>query len=93
MSKTPHIIESTETAGSNRHLSLAVLRVRQKLTQVQMAKKIKMSQSDVSRAEQREDCLVSTLDRYAKGLGGKLRLVIEIKGQAYTIGLQSSPRR
>ena len=73
----------------DRRLPLAFLRGRQKLTQVQVAKKAKLSQSDVSRAEQRSDCLVSTLDRYAKALGGTLRLVIEIKGHAYSIALQS----
>jgi hypothetical protein len=73
----------------DRKLPLAVLRDRQDLTQAQVAKKARMTQSDVSRAEQRSDCLVSTLERYAKALGGKLRLVIEIGDHAYSIGLQS----
>jgi hypothetical protein len=72
----------------DRRLPLAFLRERQELTQVQVAKRAKMTQSDISRAEQRHDCRVSTLDRYAKALGGKLRLLIEIDGHLYPIALK-----
>jgi transcriptional regulator with XRE-family HTH domain len=71
-----------------RRLSLAFLREQLHLTQVQVAKKAKLTQSDISRAEQRSDCRVSTLDRYAKALGGRLRLVIEIDGRPYAIALK-----
>lgn len=76
----------------DRRLPLAFLHERRKLTQVQMAKKAKMTQNDVSRAERRGDCLVSTLERYARALGGKLRLVLEIDGHAYSISLRSTKR-
>jgi transcriptional regulator with XRE-family HTH domain len=73
-------------------VSLALLRKSRHLTQAQVAKKAGMTQSEISKAEQRSDCLVTTLERYAKALGGRLQLVIEIDGQAYAVTLQSSKR-
>lgn len=74
----------------DRRIPLTFLRERQKLTQVQVAEKAKMAQSDVSRCERRSDCRVSSLERYAKALGGKLRLVVELDGHAYSIMLRVS---
>jgi transcriptional regulator with XRE-family HTH domain len=68
-------------------LTLADLRERQGLTQVKLAKKAKITQSEVSRTEQQDDCLVSTLDRYAAALGGKLLLHVEIAGKRYPVTL------
>ena len=70
-----------------RKLGLAALRGSLGLTQVQLAAKAKLTQSDVSRAESRSDCLVSTLDRYAKALGGELHLLVKIDGRSYPIVL------
>ena len=74
--------------AKDRLYSLALLRGAYDLTQTQIAKRAKMTQSDVSRSEQRTDCLVSTLERYAKALGGKLRFVIEINDRSYQITLK-----
>ena len=71
----------------DRKLGLASLRGSQKLTQAQLAAKAGLTQSDVSRAESRSDCLVSTLDRYAKALGGELALYVKIDGRSYPIAL------
>jgi len=70
-----------------RKLGLAALRRSQGLTQAQLATKAKLTQSEVSRAELRSDCLVSTLDRYAKALGGELTLHVKINGRPYPITL------
>lgn len=75
-------------AARDRLYTLALLRGARDLTQAQIAKRAKMTQSDVSRSEQRADCLVSTLERYAKALGGRLRLVIEIDDRSYPIALR-----
>ena len=72
--------------------TLALLRGAYDLTQAQIAKRAKMTQSDVSRSEQRTDCLVSTLERYAKALGGRLRLVVEIDDRSYLLALQPTKR-
>ena len=37
-----------------------------------------MKQSELSRAERREDHLLSTLRRYVKGLGGELEVVARV---------------
>ena len=71
----------------DRKLPLAFLRGRKGLTQAQIAKRAKISQSEISRAELRSDCLVSTLERYAKALGGELQLTIELDGRSYPIVL------
>lgn len=68
-------------------LNLATLRERRGLTQEKLAKRAKITQSEISRTEQRDDCLVSTLERYAAALGGKLLLNIEIDGRRYPVAL------
>ena len=53
------------------------------LTQVELAKRIGMSQSDLSKLERRQDVRLSTLRAYAGGLGGCLRIVFH-KGHEQT---------
>ena len=68
-------------------LKLALLREQQGLTQEKLAQRAKITQSEVSRTELREDCLVSTLERYAAALGGELLLHVKINGQLYAVTL------
>ena len=68
-------------------LKLALLREQQGLTQEKVAQRAKITQSEVSRTELREDCLVSTLERYAAALGGELLLHVRIDGQLYAVTL------
>lgn len=77
----------------NRKLGLATLRGSQGLTQTQLAKRAKITQSEVSRAELRSDCLVSTLERYASALGGELLLYVEIDGRRYPVAMPSDEAR
>jgi transcriptional regulator with XRE-family HTH domain len=44
-------------------------------TQEELARLIDMSQAELSRAERREDHLVSTLRRYVEALGGELEVI------------------
>lgn len=76
-----------------RKLGLAALRGSQRLTQVQLATKAGLTQSEVSRAESRSDCLVSTLARYAKALGGELQLYVKIDGRSYPVAIFPRRRR
>ncbi len=46
-------------------------------TQVEVAKKLGITQDSVSRLEQRTDLLLSTLRRYIAALGGRLSLIAE----------------
>ena len=68
-------------------LTLALLREQRGLTQEKLARRAKITQSEVSRTKLRDDCLVSTLERYAAALGGKLLLHVEIDGQLYPVTL------
>ena len=68
-------------------LKLALLREQQGLTQEKLAQRAKITQSEVSRTELRDDCLVSTLERYAAALGGELLLHVKIDGQLYAVTL------
>lgn len=74
-------IRRTGKAIARRHLTLAELRRAQNRTQEGMAKRLKVRQVSVSRLEQRNDLLVSTLGRYVRAMGGNLRLVVQFPDQ------------
>jgi hypothetical protein len=60
--------------------NLPQFRRARKITQVQIAKSMGGKQHHVSRMERRSDMLVSTLDAYVRGVGGRLRLIAEMPG-------------
>jgi DNA-binding XRE family transcriptional regulator len=60
-------------------LSLRDLRKALQLTQVEVAQALGKHQNEISRIEQREDLLLSTLRRYVRSLGGELELVCTFK--------------
>ena len=84
MKDTRAIVRREERLGP-KELPLADIREEQGLTQEKVAKRAKITQSEVSRTELRDDYLVSTLDRYAAALGGELSLLITINGQPYFV--------
>jgi DNA-binding XRE family transcriptional regulator len=63
-------------------MSLRDLRKALGKTQVAMAGRLGIKQENVSRIEQRSDMLLSTLNGYLRGMGGRLRLVAEFEGRA-----------
>lgn len=66
------------TEAPDERASLASLRRGAGLTQAQLAARVGMSQSDLSKFERRDDIRVSTLRSYIEGLGGTLHLVAHI---------------
>lgn len=67
--------ENTRWAeGEVLELNLKALRELVGKTQQSTAKVAKMTQSELSKAERREDHLVSTLRRYVEALGGELEV-------------------
>jgi DNA-binding Xre family transcriptional regulator len=54
--------------------SLASLRVDRQLTQVELAKRLGVSQGNVSELERRDDVYLSTLRGYVEALGGRLEV-------------------
>jgi hypothetical protein len=75
--KDPKRLERIEREVEKEVLELNLKAMRELLgkTQVETAKAAKMSQGEVSRAESREDHLLSTLRRYVKALGGDVEVV------------------
>ena len=61
-------------------MTLCELRKARKLTQVRVAKKLRITQDSVSRLEKRSDLLLSTLRKTVKAMGGNLSLVAEFPG-------------
>jgi len=58
-------------------LDLSELRGRLEVTQEELAARLQISQSNVSRLEKRRDMLVSTLREVVEAFGGELHLVAE----------------
>ena len=56
-------------------MQLQELRKSRDVTQVDLAKVMKVEQAAISKLERREDMYVSTLRDYVKALGGELKLV------------------
>jgi hypothetical protein len=57
--------------------TLQELRKAHRKTQTQLARKLHMTQGQVSRLEQRSDLLLSTLRKFVEGMGGQLSLIAE----------------
>ena len=76
--------------AGERRLGLSALRGSQGVTQAQLAERAELTQGEVSRAESRSDCLVSTLERYAAALGGELVMLVRIDGRSYPIALRDA---
>jgi len=49
-------------------------------TQGEVARRVSMTQPQLSRVETRRDHLISTLRRYVRALGGNLEIVAVVKG-------------
>jgi len=63
-------------------LNLREVRRLRKLTQTRLSRKLKIGQEGVSRIEKRSDLYISTLRSYVEGVGGKLKLVVELPDRA-----------
>lgn len=70
--------------------NLAILRRRLGLTQSELAGRIGISQSDLSKLERRRDLRLSTLRTYAAALGCRLQIVFERDGKLVEIVLPNS---
>jgi transcriptional regulator with XRE-family HTH domain len=73
--------------GVGKKIGIGSLRVATGLTQVDMAERMGMDQSQVSKIEAGEDHRVSTLRRYAEALGGELDIGIVLGARRYRIAL------
>lgn len=80
-------------------MPLAQLRDAQNMTQVELAKRLKIDQSAVSKIEHRTDMYLSTLSDVIRAMGGKLELtarfpngevhIVTLAGDETTRGMKS----
>lgn len=74
-------------------ITLAEARVRAGLTQTEVAERLGIGQSDVSKLERRSDVLLSTLRAYARAIGARLRVTLEAPDdEVRSVILPDSPR-
>jgi len=71
-------------------VGLATLRSERGLTQVELASRRGMSQSDLSKLERRGDVRLSTLRAHVKALGGRLRVLFVSDGREVEILMPES---
>lgn len=70
-------IETRAAELVSQEMTLQELRRARKLTQVRMAKALRITQDGVSRLERRTDLLLSTLRKTVEAMGGSLSLIAE----------------
>src|SRR5450759_226056 len=79
----PHIAREREVLEAE--LRLAALRKRRKASQATVAKKLKVSQSNISQLERGADPRLSTVAGYIDALGGKLEMVAVFEDETIKI--------
>ena len=63
-------------------VTLQALRKQLEITQEEMAARLEVGQGNVSKVENRNDMLISTLRAYLEAMGGRLELVAPLPGRA-----------
>jgi hypothetical protein len=73
---------SARKAKGKRQVSMTLRGLRESVgrTQGEVARRVAMTQPQLSRVETRRDHLISTLRRYVQALGGSLEIVAVVKG-------------
>jgi hypothetical protein len=66
-------------------MSLAELRKARELSQLEMAKKLKTTQSSISRLEHQADMYLSTLREYVEASGGHLDLIVRYRNTEFRL--------
>ncbi|WP_197059556.1 helix-turn-helix domain-containing protein [Thermopetrobacter sp. TC1] len=74
------ILERTD-ALKREYRALQDLRRALGTSQVEVARRLGISQPSVAQMEKRTDWMLSTLASYVNALGGRLRLIVELPGQ------------
>lgn len=74
-------------------IALAKLRQKLGLTQVEVARRMGISQSDLSKLERRRDVRLSTLNAYAEALGGRVRLLFAAGTELAEVRFDETRRR
>lgn len=75
-------------------VALRELRDIAKFTQAEIAKRLGVGQAAISKLERRSDMSISSLQRFVRALGGKLRLKVDLSGESIElsgIGVAQEP--
>lgn len=80
-----------EAAAELVRFRLNELRQRLEMTQVELARVSGMSQPQISKLESSHDALLSTLQRYADAIGGRLEINIVVDGETFEIAFEEQP--
>jgi predicted transcriptional regulator len=80
---TPGRVERANQAVASELVAMDLRALRDKLgvTQEELANRIKVSQSQLSRLERRKDSRLSTIRRYVEAMGGELEITAVIRGK------------
>lgn len=62
-------------------MELYQLREQAKVSQVELARRMKTAQGAISRLERQPDMLVSTLREYVQAMGGQLQIAARVRGR------------
>jgi transcriptional regulator with XRE-family HTH domain len=86
---TPEQLERLEQRTRKTLLDMRLRELRKiaGVTQASLAKRLKVSQGQISETENREDVLVSTLRRYVAALGGEIEVVARFGDKSLKVSL------
>jgi DNA-binding XRE family transcriptional regulator len=87
----PHWILRLRGRRPSDSTTLAQARKRAGLTQVRVAERMGIRQSDVSKLERRSDVLLSTLQAYARAIGARLSVEIQTPEDDRPLRLEVGP--
>ncbi|MFM9921319.1 helix-turn-helix domain-containing protein [Lacisediminihabitans sp. H27-G8] len=88
--KVAEIQSRAEDEDRTYAMSLAMVREAGKLTQVELADRLHVTQGAVSRLESRGDALLSTLHKYLEAAGAvHTRLIVTVNGQDVELDLSA----
>jgi len=84
-STAPHVrrhVRNRRDADSTPTLAMSLQALRERVgrTQGEVARRVSMTQPQLSRVEARRDHLTSTLRKYIRALGGRIEVVAIVKG-------------
>lgn len=81
-------IHNLRRGNVQQRATLSVLRERSAKTQQQVAARMRVAQSDVSKIERRSDMKLSTLRSYVEALGGSLRIKVRLPNVTEELDLE-----
>jgi len=91
-SRSPERLAELKSDAVSELLSFRLRELREELnvTQVELAKAAGMTQPQISKLESNNDALLSTLQRYAEAIGGRLEINVVIDGEKFELLARSS---